>query len=415
MLRRFGHGLTLSRREALSASLSLTGGALLPAAARAQPATPVAEIADAILAIGARLQTELALRALLLHVEIDGETIAHDAFGESLTGQPATPEMHVRNGAVAITYMAVLLLRLVDEGRLALDDPIDRWLPELPEADAATLRMLANMTAGYPDYVQNPDFVERFYDDPFRAWSGDELIELGLAQPRRFAPGENWDYSHTNYVLLGRALEAVTGEPLDQLLLSYVLEPLGLTGTAGEQSAWLPEPALHAFSSERREHLGIPAGRRFYEESTYWNPSWTVAPGAVQYSTVADMAGSFAAIGRGELLSAESYQALTSDALLGFGALLDGCPSCHTLDAAYNYGLGIVRSGEWLLQNPLFGGYGGVAAYHPGERIAIAAVTTFAEQSFDEAGNALSGRASTVVFREIGELLAPESPPLLRR
>ncbi|HYH13089.1 MAG TPA: serine hydrolase domain-containing protein [Thermomicrobiales bacterium] len=410
----------MSRRTAVragAAGILATTSTVLSAptsglAAR-QSATPAADPGEAIIGIAEDAMDEMDLRAVLLRVTIDGEEIVHGALGESLTGQPATPDMHIRNGAVAITYVSTALLRLVDDGVLALDDTIGAWLPDLPDADRVTPRMLANMTAGYPDYVPNPSFSQAFYADPFRSWTPEELIEFSLSTPRAFAPGENWDYSHTNYAILGLVLEAATGEPLDLLLRSLVLNPLGLANTASEETAWMPEPILHAYSSERREVLGIPEGTPFYEESTFWNPSWTLARGAVQYTTVADMATSFEAIGSGELLSETSYGELTSTALLGFGEPLEGCPACHTLDNAYLYGLGIILSGGWLMQNPLFGGYASTVAYQPDARIAIAVATTFEEESFTEDGSYRFGKSGQAIATRIGQLLHPSSPPLL--
>jgi CubicO group peptidase (beta-lactamase class C family) len=402
----------LTRRAAVGTGLAgIASAQSLPVFAHRQAtpaASPVADAAQAIIDIAEEALTEMHLRAVLLHVMVDGEEIAHHATGESMTGIPATPDMHVRNGAVAITYMSALLLRLVDEGMLALDDAIDQWLPDLQDADQVTLRMLANMTSGYPDFVQNADFLRDNLENPFRAWTPEEQIEIGLSTPRVFAPGENWDYSHTNYVILGLALEAATGEPLDGLLKRYILDPLNLTGTAGEQTAWMPEPVLHAYSSERREYLGIPAGTRFYEESSFWDPSWTLARGSIEYSTIADMTTSFAAIGRGELLSAASYEELLNRDLLGFGAPLEGCPNCFTLDASRLYGLGIWMTGGWLLQNPLFSGYAGTTVYHPEGGIAIGVATTFAEGAFDEKGNYQN--SSTTIAARIGKLLMPDDP-----
>ena len=356
---------------------------------------------------------EMDLRAVLLRVTLDGDEVVHTAIGESLTGFPATPDMHLRNGAVAITYVAVVLLRLVDEGVVTLDDTVAQWLPDLPDAGTVTLRMLANMTAGYPDFVQNAEFNARLYADPFRAWTADELIEVGLSTPRMFAPGQNWDYSHTDYVILGRALEVASDDSLDRLIREYILDPLHLTETASEQSAWMPEPVLHAFSSERRAALGIRADVPFYEESTFWNPSWSLPPGAVQYSTITDMATSFEAIGRGDLLSAQSYRELVIKDLLGFGKLLAGCPNCHTLDDAYLYGLGIVQSGGWLLQNPLFAGFASAVANHPSTRLTIAVAATAGEGAFDADGNYRFGNSAQAIFRRIGELLVPGDPPLV--
>jgi len=271
------------------------------------------------------------------------------------------------------------------------------------------------MTAGYNDFVQNPDFGPQFYGDPFRAWTPQEQIELGLSTPRLFAPGENWAYAHTNYVILGQALQRITDMPLANLLQANVLDPLGLANTVSSQTAAIPEPVLHAFTSERRSFLGIPADTPFYEESTFWNPSWTLAEGSVQTTNIHDMTATAIAIGEGTLLSRESYEAMVRPDLIGFGAPLAGCLTCHTLDEAYSYGLGVVLSGPWILQNPLFAGCGAIEAYLPSRKLAIAVATTFAEAGFDAEGNALHSRASWEIFAEIAALLAPdEAPPATR-
>jgi hypothetical protein len=190
-----------------------------------------------------------------------------------------------------------------------------------------------------------------------------------------------------------------------------IFAPLSLANTRGAATPAIPEPALHAFSSERHEALGIPAGVPFYEETTFWNPLWTLAPEAVQTTDIVDMAASAVAIGEGTLLSPESHRAQIAPDLLGFGSVLEGCPACRTLDGAYSYGLGVVLSGPWVLQNPLLGGYGSVMAYLPGRGIAVAVVTTFAEDAFDEIGNNNSARASWTIIARIAALLAPEQAP----
>ena len=207
--------------------------------------------------------------------------------------------------------------------------------------------------------------MQELYADPFRQWTPEEQIDLGLSTPRVFAPGTNWDYSHTDYVILGLALEKITGQPLDVALQEQVLGPMGLRNTVAWSTPEISEPVLHAFSAERRQALGIPAGTRFLEESTYWNPSWTFAQGAIQTTDIVDLTTTAVAVGEGTLLSPESHQAQIAPDLLGFGAPLEGCPNCHTLDETYNYGLGVVRSGDWILQNPLFAGYGAVTGYLP--------------------------------------------------
>lgn len=398
---------------------AITGGSGATRSVAAQDATPVTVLPEAqraaIEKLGAEALTTYDLKALLIHVIVDGEQLVSVAYGESMNGVPATPQMHLRNGAVSITYMSTLTLQYVDDGLITLDDPIGNWLPDLPEADAVTVRMLLNMTSGYPDFVQNATFQKTFYDDPFAIYDSQQLIDFGLSTPRVFPPGENWDYSHTNYVILGLALEQIGGAPLADLLQERISAPLGLTGTQSSQTAQIPEPVLHAFSSERRSFLGIPADTRFYEETTFWNPSWTLAPGSVQTSTIADMAVSALAFAEGTLLSSESHAAQIAPDLLGFGSPLEGCPACHTLADGYIYGLGIVLSGDWVLQNPLLAGYGSVAAGLPGHNVAIAVATTFTEACFDDQGDNRSSRASWNIFADIASVVAPDAVPVRRR
>jgi CubicO group peptidase (beta-lactamase class C family) len=415
----------LSRRATIAAGFGLVasgvaGGAAegsMPARAvhAAAQGTPVPESADdrgqRIVGLARDAMAASDLRAVILRVTLGGEEVVTAALGESMTGVPATTDMHFRNGAVAISYVSTMLLLLVDQGVVGLDDPIAAWLPELPDADRVTLRMLANMTAGYPDYVQNPRLAQALYADPFRQFAPEELIAIGLSTPRVFAPGENWDYSHTGYVILGRALERIAGMPLDVLLRANVLDSLGLRNTVGSATPAISEPVLHAYTSERRQALGVATGVRFYEESTFWNPSWTIAQGAIQTTNIYDMTATAVAIGEGTLLSPESYRAMVEPRLLGFGAPLDGCPNCHTLDERYSYGLGVVLTGDWIVQNPLFAGLGSIEAYLPSRKLAIAVATTFGERGFDDQGNLLHSRASWDIFGAIGALLAPEAAP----
>jgi CubicO group peptidase (beta-lactamase class C family) len=420
-VQRAGRGFTtsLTRRDAVGIGVALVSGTLAAgssqraAATLRRQATPAAtqpgDQAEAVVAIAREIMAKQEVKAVIVRVTIDGQEVVTAALGDSMTGVPATTDMHFRNGAVAIFYVATLLLLLVDQGVVSLDDTIDAWLPDLPDAEQVTLRMLANMTAGYPDFVQNPKLAQEVYADPFRQWTPEEQIAIGLSTPRVFAPGTNWDYSHTDYVILGLALEQMTGQPLEVALEEQVLGPLGLRNTVARATPEISEPVLHAFSSERRQALGIPAGTRFYEESTYWDPSWTLAKGAIQTTDIVDVTTTAGAVGEGTLLSPESHQAQIAPDLLGFGSPLKGCPNCHTLDETYSYGLGVVLSGDWILQNPLFAGYGAVAGYLPAEKIAVAVATTFGEGAFDEQGT-YRHRSFQDIFAAIGTHLAPDHP-----
>ena len=289
------------------------------------------------------------LRAVLVKVTVDGKEVVRQAVGESMTGVPATTEMHFRNGAVAISYLSTLLLILVDEGKVALDDKVSTWLPDLPHADEVTFGQLAQMTSGYVDYEQTPELNAALYADPFRQWTPEELLALAVDQPLLYPPGTNWNYSHTNYVILGLAMEKIAGQDLASLLQQKVLGPLGLDNTGSNlNTPAIPEPVLHAFSSERRQALQVPASVPFYEESTFWNPSWTLARGAIQTTNLDDLSTTAEAIGSGQLLSADSYAKMVSTDLRGKTTKIAGCAACFEQSVGYSYGLGIVTSGNWV-------------------------------------------------------------------
>ena len=355
----------------------------------------------------ARHFEEYALGSLLAEVRIDGEIAGQVALGDAMSGEPVTLDGRFRNGAVAITYVSAVMLKLAEDGVIDLDEPIDEWLPDLPDGDLVTPRMLANMTAGYPDHVADAEFIAASVADPFHAWTSGELIRISLGAPRLFAPGENWDYSHAGYVVLGEVLEAASGKPLEELIAEFILDPLELDATVQDAGPAIPEPAVHAFTLER----GV------WEDSTYWNPSWTLPAGAIETSSISDVAASFDAIvGRGELLEESSWQAMIDPVLVGFGEPLDGCRSCHTMGEEWSYGLGAVLTGDWVKQTPLFGGYAGAVVTLPetraedGRSITVAVAVTYTPDTYTDWDATLRNYADDLALAVAAELV-PDTPP----
>ncbi len=392
---------------ALGASLATSAAAGASSATAVVSGTPSNQAAH-IAAIVQKAVVADHLNAAIFRVTVDGKPVVTGAFGTSMTGVPATTAMHFRNGSVAFSYLTTLLMKFVDEHKISLNDKVARWLPTLPEANQVTVKMLANMTSGYPDYVTDPKFIAEFYQNPFHQFTDAELLSIAFSQPVSFRPGTNWGYAHTNMVILGQILQMTGGKPLATLLHQNVLRPLGLTNTVASPTAAIPSPTLHAYSSERRDALGIPPATPFYEESTSWNPAWTTPAGAAETTNIYDMTKTAQGIGSGALLSKSSYQAQTGPNLLGFGHTQSGC-ACVKQTTSYNFGLGIVRTGSWLVETPSFGGYAAAEAYLPSEKIAIAVAITFAPQAFDAHGNWTN--SSDPIFRAIGAYLAPNDPP----
>ncbi|KJL31643.1 serine hydrolase domain-containing protein [Microbacterium azadirachtae] len=383
-------------------------GAAAPAAnGSAAPPTVQNERVDAIVRDAMKADS---LKAVIVRVTVDGKVVAMQAYGDSMTGVPATTDMHFRNGAVAFEYVSTLLLEYVDEGKIALDDTVDKWMPSLPEANKVTLRMLTNQTTGYPDFETDPGWTAAYNADPFHEFTFEERLKDAFNRPLQFEPGTNWSYAHTNFMILGHILSMIGGAPLDQLLQKKVLGPMGLTQTAGYTTATVPEPVLHAYSSERRVALGIPPTMPFTEESTFWNPAWGTPIGAAETTTITDMATTAVAVGTGKLLSSKSFHEMTDSKLIGFGTPLPACAgSCFTQVNGYNYGLGVVRSGSWQLQNPLLSGYSATEPYLPSKKMAVAVATTFLPGAFD--ANGIYDNSSDRLFRQIATELAPDDPP----
>lgn len=351
------------------------------------------------------------IKAVIVQATVDGRPVITKAYGMSMTGVPATTKMRFRNGAVAISYMSTLLLRLVDEGKVRLTDKVSRWLPTVPDAHRVTLAMLARMTAGYHDYEIDPRLTKMLNRNPFRTITTKDQLRLAFDKKhQQFTPGTNWSYSHSDYVILGLILQKVTKLPLDIALRRMVLRPLGLTNTVASQTAAIPPPVLHSFSPERKSFLRIPRTTPFDEESTFWNPAWTLARGAVETTDIADLTRTAIGIGSGRLLSRRSYR-LQIDPHIGFGHPQAGCERCTRLTRRYGFGFGVVRNGSWILQNPLFAGHAAIESYLPSKRISIALAVTFDASSYDYQGN-VSSYWSNTLYAQIGKILAPGEPPV---
>ncbi|KAA8965310.1 serine hydrolase domain-containing protein [Mycobacterium sp.] len=360
----------------------------------ADPAT-----AGAVLQIVRDTMAAAHLKAVIVRVTSDGKDIVTRALGESMTGVPAMPSNFFRNGAVAGSYIAALLLKLVDDKKVRLTDTLSQWLPEIPNAERVTLGQLAHMTSGYRDYLlDNPAFSAAVDADPFRQWTPQELLGYAVTKPLLYEPGTNWNYAVTNYVLLGLALEKATGQEMAKLLQDKVLGPLALINTANSLTPQIPVPTLHTFTSQRRSALKIPAGTPFYEESTFWDPSWTMARGATETTNIYDLEATAVGIGSGKLLSPDSYKAMVSIDLRR-----------RTTDGVCSYGLGIVVCGHWLLAQSTIAGESVLEAYLPSRKIAMAVAVTYRPEAFDDRGN-YRNEAETL-FRRIGAQLAPDDAP----
>ncbi|MET4582647.1 D-alanyl-D-alanine carboxypeptidase [Conyzicola nivalis] len=228
----------------------------------------------------------------------DGE---HDDYvagvGDIATGSEVPVDGEVRIGSNTKTYTAVVVLQLVEEGLVQLDTPVESYLPGLVRGEgidgsAITVRQLLQHTSGLPEYTTGIaialEKIQHAYMSPR------DLIDLALAQPAHFAPGERWEYSNTNYVLLGLLIEKLTQRPIFEEITSRIIEPLHLEHTyfptVGEQGFRGEHPSGYHVDSE---------GEQF--DATRLDPSWGWAAGQM-IATPSDLNEFMRAVLDGRLL-----------------------------------------------------------------------------------------------------------------
>ncbi|WP_230466310.1 serine hydrolase domain-containing protein [[Actinomadura] parvosata] len=217
------------------------------------------------------------------------------------TGRPVRPDMVHRIGSITKTFTAVAVLQQVGRGRIDLDAPIGRYLPDVVPGERGqriTVRMLLNHTshiANSTDVVFPT--VESLDANRFRTFPPEELARLGLEAPATGEPGAlPGAYSNTNYTIAGLLLERVTGVSAERYITDHVIRPAGLRHTAFPRTPHIPGP--HSKAYEALYGLFDPP-----KEYSVYNMSWAGTAGALT-STMEDLSRFFRLLLRGELLDA---------------------------------------------------------------------------------------------------------------
>lgn len=185
-----------------------------------------------------------ALPGVLAGVRRPGRRPWHGAFGvaDLDSGAPLALGSHFPIRSVTKSFTVTLVLQLVHDGVLALTEPIARFVPGLPNGERITLADLAGMQSGLVDYSSTQEFFDAFAADLQRRWTEQELVDFARVKPVVFQPGEAYQYSNTNTVLLGMVVEAVTHTTLAAQMEARILQPLALHGSAYPSEPALPRP-----------------------------------------------------------------------------------------------------------------------------------------------------------------------------
>ncbi|WP_308312753.1 serine hydrolase domain-containing protein [Streptomyces sp. ISL-11] len=266
------------------------------------------------------------------------------AFGvaDKATGAPMETGFNTRIGSQTKTFTVTALLQLVDQGKVGLDDAIGTYIAGVPNGDRITLRELAGMRSGLFNYSEDEDFDKALISDPKRPFQPQELLDYSFKHSVQFAPGEKFEYSNTNLILLGLVVEKVTGRPLHEVVERDVLKPAGLRHTLFPTGAEFPAPHAQGYTDQSASGEIVDA--------TDWDPSWAWAAGAM-ISDLQDLRSWARTLATGALLTpATQAERLKTTSI--------GVPGA-------GYGLGIFDVQGWIGHNGSLPGYESLGVYLP--------------------------------------------------
>jgi CubicO group peptidase (beta-lactamase class C family) len=269
-----------------------------------KPAAPDIQALDSFIAGELKAKGLVGLSVALM---IDGKTVLAKGYGLSaLDGTPATPETPFAIGSITKQFTCACILKLAEAGKLSVDDKVAKYYPGLTRAGDITILDLMNHVSGYPDYYPL-DFVDRRM---LKEIAPDEVIREYAGRKLDFEPGTQYSYSNTGFIILGRIIEKVSGQPIGKFLSDQILKPLGLNHTLYE-----PDP----------NQAGIARGYTTFalsepEAAVPEAKGWIAAAGAI-YSTGSDLAAWDLALVTGKVLSPSSYALMTTPRQLTDGQI----------------------------------------------------------------------------------------------
>ena len=272
------------------------------------------------------LRTAYAIRGISASVVLPYEGLWQGVAGLSHAGVPITREMEFGIGSNTKLFTAVALLKLVEAGRIGIDDSLRAWLPPVANVDPnTTVRQLLNHTSGIADYTDYPGYADSILSNPGRRFTPVEL--LPWIGPPLFPPGAGGAYSNSNYLLAGVLFQNASGTSLARFLRDSVLDPLRLDSTFFD----VEERVLGTVAHPWQNGVDIGGIPRVSLNSAAW------AAGAM-YSTSGEMADWYRRLMSGQVLDSSSFRLMTTFAGPG------------------QYGLGI---GRQVVNGRTVWGYGG--------------------------------------------------------
>jgi D-alanyl-D-alanine carboxypeptidase len=281
--------------------------------------------------------------------------------GQAAAATPWSPDMRSAFRSITKSFVGTAVLQLVAQGKLGLDDPVAKYVPtvagvqygDAPAGGQITVREALEMRTGLPEFSSTQEFSDQLNSDYTGAFTDDQLLGYAFGQPLNFAPGTQYEYSNTNYVLLGKVIQAVTGSPWDREVQSQILDPLGLTSVEypGDQ-----EPSAPVATPYQATSAGL-------ESLAQVSPSMYGASGGY-FGSISDLLTWGRVLGSGTLLPAS----LQKERLTSVSHPADD-PGSPEYDG---YGLGAGLLDGWWGHTGTGLGYESLTMYQPGTGTTVA-------------------------------------------
>lgn len=273
------------------------------------------------------------------------------AYGEANVewAIPNRPDTRFRLGSVTKQFTSASVLLLRDQGKLKLTDAIGQYLPELPSIwRPVTIQQLLSHTSGIHSFTEVPEYakLEHFPNTPA------EILAVVRTRPLDFEPGSRFDYSNSNYVLLGMLIEKLSGDSYAQFVQKHIFGPLGMADSGYDSNAAIIPRRANGY---RENGHGLGRSGQGLSNAGYIDMSVPYAAGAL-YSTSGDLLRWQRALYEGGLLSPSALQAMTTPVRNG-------------------YTLGLVArndpDGEEFGHGGSIEGFSTLVGYRPHERISV--------------------------------------------
>jgi D-alanyl-D-alanine carboxypeptidase len=302
------------------------------------------------------------------------------AFGTRTWGMddPIQATDQFRIGSNTKTMTSTVILQLVQEGKLALDDPISKYIDGVPGGDQITIANLSEMRSGLYSYSFDTGFNNTLDQQPQKVWTPQELIDIAFSHPQNGPPGQSFDYSNTNIVLLGMVIEKLTGMTASEAFQERIFTPLGLMDSSLPLNSDIPNPHPQGYSfgsnTSTISTFALPAaeqplaldGRLLPNNETMANPSWAwTAGGAI--STVQNMKTYVEAMVDGGLLDAATQK-----------IRMDSIEPINPAQPESGYGLGIVKFDKLYGHDGQIPGYMTFMGHDPESGLTIVIATNLA-------------------------------------